>query len=133
MVFSAGLDQVPESGMVPAASLVAYAQLLALPGAELEQTVAAELAQNPALLRDEAPACRACGMPTDPPCPYCDAGAGGPEFSEPPALAGHRREPGPRRTSHGPRPWCMTCGLWSLIGTAESRRRSWRAWTTAAT
>jgi RNA polymerase sigma-54 factor len=95
MVFSAGLDQVPGLGMVPAPSLVAYAQLLALPGAELEQTVAAELAQNPALLRDEAPACGACGMPTDPPCPYCDAGAGGPRVCQTSGASGPPPGAGP--------------------------------------
>ncbi len=88
MVFTASMDQVPGLGMVPAPSLVAYAKLLALPGAELEQTVAAELSRNPALLQDEAPACAACGMPTDPPCPYCDAGAGGPRVSQTPGASG---------------------------------------------
>ena len=74
MAFSASLDLMPGLGMVPTPALVAYAQLLALPGAELEQTVAGELSQNPALIQDETPTCRACGMPADPPCPYCAAG-----------------------------------------------------------
>jgi RNA polymerase sigma-54 factor len=77
MVFGAGLDLVPELGMVPTPALIAYAKLLALPGAELEQTVASELSQNPALIQDEARACGACGMPADLPCPYCATGAGG--------------------------------------------------------
>ena len=76
MGVTAGLELVPEFGMVPTPALVAYAKLLALPGAELEQTVAGELAQNPALVQDEVPACEACGMPADPPCPYCVASAG---------------------------------------------------------
>ena len=85
MVFGAGLDLVPELGMVPTPALIAYAKLLALPGAELEQTVAGELAQNPALIQDEARACGACGMPADPPCPYCATGTGGPGASRNPA------------------------------------------------
>jgi RNA polymerase sigma-54 factor len=77
MAFSTGLDLVPEVGMTPTPALVAYAKLLALPGAELEQTVTDELAQNPALIRDEAHVCGICGMPADPPCPHC-AGQVGP-------------------------------------------------------
>ena len=71
MTFSAELDLLPGLGMIPTPALVAYAQLLALPGIELEQAVADELAQNPALIQDEAPACGECGMPGDPPCHYC--------------------------------------------------------------
>jgi RNA polymerase sigma-54 factor len=78
MTVTAGLELVPEFGLVPTPALVAYATLLALPGAELEQAVAAELAQNPALIQDEPPVCGACGMPGDPPCPYCPVGAHGP-------------------------------------------------------
>jgi Sigma-54 factor, Activator interacting domain (AID) len=85
MVFGAGLDLVPELGMVPTPALIAYAKLLALPGAELEQTVAGELSQNPALIQDEAGACGACGMPADPPCPYCATETGGPGASRNPA------------------------------------------------
>jgi RNA polymerase sigma-54 factor len=71
MAVSTSLDLVPEVGMVPTPALMAYVKLLALPGAMLEQTVADELAQNPALIHDETPVCGTCGMPTDPPCPYC--------------------------------------------------------------
>ena len=75
MTVTAGLELMPDFGMVPTPALVAYATVLALPGAELEQTVAGELAQNPALIQDEARVCGSCGMPADPPCPYCLAGA----------------------------------------------------------
>ena len=85
MVFDAGLDLVPELGMVPTPTLIAYARLLALPGVELEQTVASELSQNPALIHDEARTCGACGMPADPPCPYCATGTGAPGASRIPA------------------------------------------------
>jgi RNA polymerase sigma-54 factor len=71
MAFSTGLDLVPEVGMIPTPALVAYAKLLALPGAELEQTVTDELAQNPALIRDETHVCGTCGIPAAPPCPHC--------------------------------------------------------------
>jgi len=71
MAFSTGLDLVPEVGMVPTPALMAYVKLLALPGAELEQAVADELARNPALVQDEARACGTCGMPAGPPCPHC--------------------------------------------------------------
>ena len=103
MVFGAGLDLVPELGMVPTPALIAYAKLLARPGAELEQTVAGELAQNPALIQDEARACGACGMPADPPCPYCSTGTGGPGASRNPA--GPSPGPGPvARVA-----WAETC------------------------
>lgn len=95
MAFSASLDLMPGLGMVPTPALVAYAQLLALPGAELEQTVAGELSQNPALIQDETPTCRACGMPTDPPCPYCAVGAGGPRDSRSRSAEGPASGAGP--------------------------------------
>lgn len=71
MAVSTSLDLVPEVGMLPTPALVAYVKLLALPGAELEQTVADELAGNPALVQDETHVCGSCGMPADPPCPHC--------------------------------------------------------------
>ena len=76
-----GLEQVPEVGMVPTPALMAYVKLLALPGAELEQTVADELAQNPALIQDEARACGTCGIPAEPPCPHCAGQYGAPRTS----------------------------------------------------
>jgi len=69
MVFSTGLDLVPEVAMVPTPELMAYVKLLALPGAELEQAVIDELAQNPALVRDETHVCGTCGTPVESPCP----------------------------------------------------------------
>jgi RNA polymerase sigma-54 factor len=71
MTLSVGVDMTPEFGMAATPSLVAYANLLALPGAELEQTVARELSENPALVQDEADTCGGCGLPADRPCPYC--------------------------------------------------------------
>ena len=44
MTVTPGLELMPDFGMVPTPALVAYATVLALPGAELEQTVAGELA-----------------------------------------------------------------------------------------
>ena len=72
MDFSAGLEVTPRLGMMTATpALVAYATILALPGADLEQTVERELTENPALVRDDAPACGGCGLPAGGPCPYC--------------------------------------------------------------
>jgi RNA polymerase sigma-54 factor len=99
MAFSTGLDLVPEVGMVPTPALVAYVKLLALPGAELEQTVADELAQNPALIRDETPVCGTCGMPADPPCPHCA------EQVCPPRIP---PEPDPRGVTRGAEPVART-------------------------
>jgi RNA polymerase sigma-54 factor len=75
------LEQVPAVGMVPAPALMAYVKLLALPGAELEQTVADELAQNPALIQDETRTCGTCGIPAEPPCPHCGGQYGAPKTS----------------------------------------------------
>ncbi len=100
MAVSTGLDLVPEVGMVPTPALVAYVKLLALPGAEFEQTVADELAQNPALIQDETQVCGTCGTPADPPCPYCAEQVGPPRM--PPGLdpRGVTQEAGPvARTS----------------------------------
>jgi RNA polymerase sigma-54 factor len=91
MTFSAELNLMQGVGMIPTPALVAYATLLALPGAELEQAVADELAHNPALIQEEAPSCGTCGMPTDPPCPYCAAGAG---RAAPPRTADPAGSPG---------------------------------------
>jgi RNA polymerase sigma-54 factor len=71
MTLSVGVHMTPEFRMAATPSLVAYANILVLPGAELEQTVARELCENPALLQDEADTCRGCGLPADRPCPYC--------------------------------------------------------------
>jgi len=57
--------------MAPSPALVAYAKILALPSAELEQAVARELSDNPALVQDEVEICGGCGLPADRPCPYC--------------------------------------------------------------
>ena len=71
MTLSVGVHMTPEFRMAATPSLVAYANILVLPGAELEQTVARELSENPALLQDEADTCGGCGLPADRPCPYC--------------------------------------------------------------
>jgi RNA polymerase sigma-54 factor len=99
MAFSTGLDLVPEVGMTPTPALVAYAKLLALPGAELEQTVTDELAQNPALIQDETHLCGICGMPADPPCPHYAEQVGRPRM--PPGLD-------PRVVTHGAGPVART-------------------------
>lgn len=71
MSFGADFGLTPELGVLPAPALVAYAKLLALPGAELEMAVAHEIAENPALILDDTHTCGACGLPANPPCPYC--------------------------------------------------------------
>jgi RNA polymerase sigma-54 factor len=76
MTFSVSVHMKPEFRMAAAPSLVAYATMLALPGVELEQTVAHEVSENPALLQDEADTCGGCGLPADRPCPYCGQATG---------------------------------------------------------
>jgi sigma-54-like protein len=71
MPFTTGVEMMPELGMTATPALVAYATMLALPGAALEQAVTRELAENPALVQDEAEICGGCGLPADRPCPYC--------------------------------------------------------------
>src|SRR5690349_19823503 len=56
----------------PAATLVAFAFLLALPSWELEQTMHQELASNPALELSESDICPRCGNPrNDSICYFC--------------------------------------------------------------
>jgi RNA polymerase sigma-54 factor len=56
----------------PAATLIAFASLLALPSIELEQTMRQELAQNPALELSEADICPRCGnLRNDGICYFC--------------------------------------------------------------
>jgi DNA-directed RNA polymerase specialized sigma54-like protein len=71
MLSSPSLDLTPQQHMLPTAALVAYAALLALPGAELEQAVTAELDDNPALVMDEVTTCATCGMPGGMRCADC--------------------------------------------------------------
>ncbi|MFL5796910.1 MAG: hypothetical protein ACJ77A_03130 [Actinomycetota bacterium] len=71
MSLTVALDVTQELRMSPSPALVAYASLLALSGIELEQTVARELSENPALVEDEVHVCGGCGLPADPPCIYC--------------------------------------------------------------
>jgi RNA polymerase sigma-54 factor len=71
MQLSAGVEMTPGLGMTATPALVAYATMLALPGAQLEQAVARELAENPALVQEEAETCGGCGLPGDRPCAYC--------------------------------------------------------------
>ena len=71
MQFSVGVEMTPELGMAATPAHVANATKLALPGAELEQAVARELSENPALVQEEADTCGGCGLPGDRPCPYC--------------------------------------------------------------
>ena len=82
MLSSPSLDLTPQQRMLPTAALVAYAALLALPGAELEQAVAAELDDNPALVMDEATTCTTCGMPGGMRCADCRARARQPGDTE---------------------------------------------------
>jgi len=76
MQLSVGVKVTPELGMVPTPALVAYATMLALPGAQLEQAVARELSENPALVQEEVPTCGGCGLPAQKPCVYCGREAG---------------------------------------------------------
>ncbi len=84
-------DMVPEMGMRVSPRLVAANQILEMSSQELQQVVAAELAENPALEMVETPRCPQCGEPLEGPfCPRCQpigAGAGigadVPEPSEP--------------------------------------------------
>ena len=71
MPLSVGVEMMSEFRMAATPALVTYATMLALPGAELEQTVARELSENPALVQDEVDTCGGCGLPADRPCPYC--------------------------------------------------------------
>jgi RNA polymerase sigma-54 factor len=57
------MDLATGMSMVPTPSLVAYAQMLALPGLDLDNTVAQELAENPALVDDGVALCGTCGLP----------------------------------------------------------------------
>ena len=86
MQLSVGVEMTPELGMAATPALVAYATMLALPGVELEQAVARELSENPALLQDEVDTCGGCGLPASKPCAYCGR------------EAGRFRIPGPRDT-----------------------------------
>ena len=63
MQLSVGVKMTPELGMAATPALVAYATMLALPGAQLEQAVARELSENPALVQDEVATCGGCGLP----------------------------------------------------------------------
>jgi len=71
MQLSVGVEMTPQLGMAATPALVAYATMLALPGAELEQTVTRELSENPALVQDEVDTCGGCGLPANKPCAYC--------------------------------------------------------------
>lgn len=71
MQLSVGVEMTPELGMAATPALVAYATMLALPGAEPEQTVTRELSENPALVHDEVDTCGGCGLPASKPCAYC--------------------------------------------------------------
>jgi RNA polymerase sigma-54 factor len=76
MQLSVGVKMTPELGMAATPALVAYATMLALPGAELEQAVARELSENPALVQEEVDTCGGCGLPGVKPCLYCGREAG---------------------------------------------------------
>jgi sigma-54-like protein len=94
---SVGVEMTPKFGMAATPALVAYATMLALPGAELEQAVARELSENPALVQEEVDACGGCGLPGDRPCPYCGREVG--RFRIPgrrPQARDHRCRPGQR-------------------------------------
>jgi RNA polymerase sigma-54 factor len=70
------LRPAPAMQMVPSPMLVAFVELLALPSVELDDLVARELAENPALERVETSTCFFCGGRA-PRCPRCGIGAGG--------------------------------------------------------
>src|SRR5262249_23090928 len=72
MSLSVGLEPRAEIHMAPTPALVAFAHLLGLPGLELDRTIAAQLAANPALVGDEVGTCDRCGMPSGGACPLCD-------------------------------------------------------------
>ena len=57
MPLNASVEMTPELGMTATPALVAYATMLALPSAALEQAVARELAENPALVQDQVETC----------------------------------------------------------------------------
>jgi RNA polymerase sigma-54 factor len=76
MQLSVGVEMTPELGMAATPALVAYATMLALPGAQLEHAVARELSENPALVQDEVDTCGGCGLPASKPCAYCGGEAG---------------------------------------------------------
>jgi RNA polymerase sigma-54 factor len=76
MQLSVGVKMTPELGMAATPALVAYATMLALPGAQLEQAVARELSENPALVQEEVATCGGCGLPAERPCAYCGREAG---------------------------------------------------------
>jgi RNA polymerase sigma-54 factor len=76
MQLSVDVKMTPQLGMAATPALVAYATMLALPGAELEQAVARELSENPALVQDEVDTCGGCGLPASKPCAYCGREAG---------------------------------------------------------
>jgi RNA polymerase sigma-54 factor len=66
----------PRLGLHVAPVLLAFAEVLALPLAELEERVERELAVNPALVRRDGPACPGCGRPIlGRDCPACGDGA----------------------------------------------------------
>src|SRR5258708_14926740 len=66
------MNQEQQMEQRPAATLVAFASLLALPSMELEQVVHQELANNPALELVEADVCTCCGnMRNDGICYFC--------------------------------------------------------------
>src|SRR5258708_36239306 len=66
------MNQEQQMEQRPAATLVAFASLLALPSMELEQVVHQELANNPALELVEADVCPRCGnMRNDGICYFC--------------------------------------------------------------
>jgi RNA polymerase sigma-54 factor len=54
-------EQRTEMGMRPSPSLIQFAEILALTGAELQDAIIAEVADNPAIDLDESPVCPACG------------------------------------------------------------------------
>jgi RNA polymerase sigma-54 factor len=107
MQLSVGVEMTPELGIAATPALVAYATMLALPGARLEQTVARELSENPALVQDEVDTCGGCGLPASKPCAYCGR------------EAGRSRIPGPRdarNPSFGAGPTASVAWADALLG-----------------
>jgi RNA polymerase sigma-54 factor len=107
MQLSVGVEMTPELGIAATPALVVYATMLALPGAELEQTVARELSENPALVQDEVDVCGGCGLPGSKPCAYCGR------------EVGRSRIPGPRdarNPSFGAGPTASVAWADALLG-----------------
>ncbi|MCL4535682.1 MAG: RNA polymerase factor sigma-54 [Bacteroidetes bacterium] len=86
-------ELTPEMGMRVSPRLVAANQILEMSSQELQQVVASELADNPALELVETPRCPRCGEPLEGTvCPRCEQGTAAPPPEPEPAEISERRE-----------------------------------------